>query len=85
MNAVDQAPARRLFRAETPAGHCQFGNDTRCNQLGQTLQCADICGHANIDLLDRELGINRSKSHVASCHQIDAATNARTLDSRNNR
>ncbi|MNH13341.1 hypothetical protein D3C79_729090 [compost metagenome] len=79
IDPVDQADAQRLFGLDIAPGESQLTHHAVTDDTRQTLQCADIGGHAHVDFLDRELRVAAAVAHVAGRDQIDGAANAVTL------
>ncbi|MNW90147.1 hypothetical protein D3C86_194500 [compost metagenome] len=85
VDAIDQADAARFFGAEGATGVSQLTQHAVTDDPWQPLQSANIGGHADIDFLDRELGVFGGVTHIARGDQIDGATQAITLNGSDDR
>ena len=59
IGAIDQANTLRLFALNGATGEGQLTHHAIANNTRQTLQCADVSCHADIDFSDGKLRINR--------------------------
>ncbi|MNH09139.1 hypothetical protein D3C79_685830 [compost metagenome] len=82
IDPVDQADAQRLLGIDVASGVGQLTHDAVTDDTWQTLQGADIGGHAHVDFLDRELRTLAAVAHVARRDEVDGAADAISLHRR---
>ena len=82
IDPVDQADAQGLVGRNVATGEGQLTHDAVANDTWQTLQCADVGGHAHVDFLDRELRVAAAVTHVARRDEVDGAADTVTLHGR---
>ncbi|MCY1525038.1 hypothetical protein D9M68_600040 [compost metagenome] len=80
VGAVDQAQALRLFTADAAASVRQLAHHAVADDARQALQGTDVGRHADVDLLDGKLRVDRGVAHVAGRDQVDGAAQAVALD-----
>ena len=85
VGTIDQADAPCLFAVDHAPGVGQLAHHAIADDPRQALQGADVGGHADVDLLDRELRVGGRVAHVAGRDQVDGAAQAVALDRREHR
>src|SRR5690606_27857466 len=80
VDAVHQADALRFLGVHHAAGVGQLAHHAVADDARQTLQGANVGGHAHVDLLDGELGVGCGVAHVAGGDHVDGAADAVALD-----
>ncbi|MNZ98917.1 hypothetical protein D3C78_1182220 [compost metagenome] len=80
VDTIDQADAARFVGTEGAPRISEFTQHAVPDDPGQALQCANIGGHADIDLLDGELRVLGRVTHVAGGNQVDGPAQAVALD-----
>ena len=69
-----------IFSTQAAAGVGQFFDQTHGQQFGQTLQCAHIGHHANVDFLNTEKRVLRGIANATSRDHVDRTANTAALN-----
>jgi hypothetical protein len=84
-DTVDEAMRLGLGGREAPAGIGKLAHQALGQEVGDSLQGADIGDNGDIDFLDGEIGVFGTDPHVAGGDEIDTAANAGALHHCNHR
>ena len=82
MDRVHESNGERAIRVDVLARVGQFGDVAGTNDLGQSLQRAEVGHDGDLGLTNRKLRVRGAQSDVTGAHEIDAAADAVAVDGR---